>query len=413
MQILALKSLATFKLYFILDGGEEELMSAISVRNVFTKSFSTVKENDPVSRCLEIFKKEMPPVIAVVNERGKYSGVISRRWIIRARPDPENTKVKTLMRPAPKVPPEFSLSKAAKLMIESGIRQLPVFEKNKLAGFVTDEDIIHGTVTQEWGNTTIDKIMTRAPQVIEADRSVGAVLTLFREHGVSHVPVIDKGKVAGIISIHDIIEQIFQPRQRQTLGEIVGEKVPVLSIPAKGIMTHPVITVNPETTLEDAAKKMHKQNISCLVVLSQGKLAGIVTKLDFLEPISQMEIEKQKLTIQFGVKGIAINPDQQTFMIDEFKSFAHKYKDALDVGTLFIYMKTHGTNHKGVPLIHCRLQLRAANGFWITSAEGWGIEPTFRVALDRMDKRLLRSKELSYNPKYARDFMRKIGMPQE
>jgi predicted transcriptional regulator len=407
------KSLATFKFYFTLDGREEKLMSAIPVRNVFTKSFSTVKENDPVSRCLEIFKKEMPPVIAVVNEKGKYSGVIYRRWIIKARPDPENTKVKTLMRPAPKVSPEFSLNKTAKLMIESGIRQLPVFEKNKLAGFVTDENIIHGAVTQEWGNTTIDKIMTKAPQGIEADRSVGAVLTLFREHGVSHVPVIDEGKLAGIISIHDVIEKIFQPKQRQTLGEIVGEKVPVLSIPAKGIMTHPVITVNPETTLKQAAKKMHKQNISCLIVLSQGKLAGIITKLDFLEPISQMEAKKQKLTIQFGVKGIAINPDQQAFMMDEFESFARKYKDALELGTLFIYMKTHGTNHKGVPLIHCRLQLRTANGFWITSAEGWGIEPTFRVALDRMDKRLLRSKELSYNPKYARDFMRKIGMPQE
>jgi CBS domain-containing protein len=402
-----------FKFYFTLNEEEEKFMSAIQIGEIFTKSFSKVKENDPISKCLEIFKKKMPPVIAVLNEKGKYKGVISRRWIIRARPDPENTKVKTLMRPAPKVSPQFSLSKAAKLMIESGIRQLPVFEKNKLIGFVTDEDIIHGAVTQEWGNTTIDKIMTKAPQTIEADRSIGAVLTLFREHGVSHVPVMNKGKLAGVISIHDIIEQIFQPKQRQTLGEIVGEKVPVLSIPAKGIMTHPVITVQPETTLKEAAEKMHNQNISCLVILSKGKLTGIVTKLDFLEPISQIEAKEQKLTVQFGVKGIAINPDQQAFMMGEFESFAHKYKDALDLGTLFIYMKTHGTNHKGVPLIHCRLQLRTANGFWITSAEGWGIEPTFRVALDRMDKRLLRSKELAYNPKYARDFMRKIGMPQE
>jgi CBS domain-containing protein len=402
-----------FKFYFTLNEEEEKFMSAIQIGDIFTKSFSKVKENDPISKCLEIFKKKMPPVIAVLNEKGKYKGVISRRWIIRARPDPENTKVKTLMRPAPKVSPQFSLSKAAKLMIESGIRQLPVFEKNKLIGFVTDEDIIHGAVTQEWGNTTIDKIMTKAPQTIEADRSIGAVLTLFREHGVSHVPVMNKGKLAGVISIHDIIEQIFQPKQRQTLGEIVGEKVPVLSIPAKGIMTHPVITVQPETTLKEAAEKMHNQNISCLVILSKGKLTGIVTKLDFLEPISQIEAKEQKLTVQFGVKGIAINPDQQAFMMGEFESFAHKYKDALDLGTLFIYMKTHGTNHKGVPLIHCRLQLRTANGFWITSAEGWGIEPTFRVALDRMDKRLLRSKELAYNPKYARDFMRKIGMPQE
>ncbi len=402
-----------FKLYFVLNEVEEKVMSSIPVKNVFTNSFSTVNENDSISKCLELFKREMPPVIAVLDEKGKYAGVISRRWIIRSRLDPATTKVKTLMRPAPKVSPDFSLSKAAKLMIESGVRQLPVFEKSKLVGFVTDEDIIHGAVTQEWGNTAVELIMSRAPQVIDGSRSVGAVLSLFREHGVSHVPVTDKGKLVGIISIQDIIEQIFQPRQKQTRGEIVGEKVPVLSIPAKGIMAQPVITVVPETSVKEAEKKMHDQDISCLVVLSKERLVGIVTKLDFLEPISQMEVPDRKLAVQFGVKGIAVNPDQQGFMMDEFASFARKYGDALESGTLFVYLKTHGTNHKGVPLLHCRLQLRTVNGSFFSSSEGFGVEPTFRVALDRLDKRLLRSKELSYNPKYARDFLRKIGMPQE
>jgi hypothetical protein len=178
-------------------------------------------------------------------------------------------------------------------------------------------------------------------------------------------------------------------------------------------MARPVITVAPETSLKEAEKKMHDHDISCLVVLSKERLVGIVTKLDFLEPISQMEAVARKLSIQFGVKGVAINPDQQGFMMDEFESFARKYKDALELGTLFVYIKTHGTNHKGVPLIHCRLQLRTVNGTFLSSGEGWGVEPTFRVALDRLDKRLLRSKELAYNPKYARDFLRKIGMPQE
>jgi CBS domain-containing protein len=402
-----------FKFYFSLNVVEAKFVSAIPVKNVFTKSFSTVHENDMVSACLELFKKEMPPVIAVLDAKKKYVGVISRRWIIRSRVDPASTKVKSLMRPAPKVGLDFSLSKAARLMIEGGVRQLPVFEKNQLVGFVTDEDIIHGAVTQEWGCTRVESIMTKAPQVIEANRSVGAVLSLFREHGVSHVPVMDQGKVTGIISIHDVIEQIFQPRQRQTLGEIVGEKVPVLSIPAKGIMAQPVITVEPDASLREASEKMHKQDISCLVVLSKERLVGIVTKLDFLEPISQLELADRKLTVQFGVKGVKINPDQRGFMMDEFEAFARKYSDALKLGTLFVYMKTHGTNHKGVPLLHCRLQLRTVKGTFFSSSEGFGVESTFRVALDRLDKRLLRSKELSYNPKYARDFLRKVGMPQE
>jgi CBS domain-containing protein len=389
-------------------------MSSIIVKDVLTKPFSTVKENDMVSTCLDLFKKEKPPVIAVLDDKGKYAGVIARRWIMRSRMDPATTKVKSLMRPAPKVGLDFSLSKAARLMIESGVRQLPVFEKkSKLLGFVTDEDIIHGAVTQEWGNTAVEQVMTKAPQVIDANRSVGAVLSLFREYGVSHVPVMDKGKLAGVISIQDVIERVFQPRHRQTLGEIVGEKVPVLSIPAKGIMTAPVITVKSDASLREASEKMHKQDVSCLVVLSKERLVGIITKRDFLEPISQLEVVERKLAVQFGVKGVALNPDQQGFMMDEFESFARKYRDALKSGTLFVYMKTHGTNHKGVPLLHCRLQLRTMKGSFFSSSEGFGVESTFRVALDRLDKRLLRSKELSYNPKYARDFLRKVGMPQE
>jgi hypothetical protein len=185
-----------------------------------------------------------------------------------------------------------------------------------------------------------------------------------------------------------------------------------LSIPVKGIMAKPVVTVQPEVSLKEAAGKMHDRDVSCLVVLSGGRLVGIVTKLDFLEPISQLEVPERKLAVQFGVKGIAINPDQQGFMMGEFESFARKYRDALESGTLFVYIKTHGANQRGVPLIHCRLQLRTVNGSFFSSGEGFGVEPTFRVALDRLDKRLLRSKELAYNPKYARDYLRKIGIQE-
>ncbi len=392
------------------------MMSEISVKDVFAKDFATVYENDTLSRCLELFKKDVPPVLAVLDEKNKYAGVIARRWIVRARLDPATTKVKSLMRPAPKTGPEISLAKAAKMMIQSGVRHLPVFEKDKLRGFVTDEAIIRGAVTQEWGNTPVEQIMTKAPFTIEATRSVGAVLSLFREHDISHVPVMESGKLVGIISTQDIIENVFQPNQRQTLGDIKGEKVQVLSIPAKGVMTSPVVTVAPETTLKAAEKKMRDLNVHCLVVLAKDHLVGVVTKLDFLEPISLQEVPDRKLTIQFAVKDLEIDSTAQGFMMGEFDAFARKYKDLLEAGSLFVYMKLHGTNHKGQPLIHCRLQLRTVKGvrgFFFTSAEGFGIEPTFRVALDRLDRRILRSKELSFDPTYAREFLRKYGFPSE
>jgi CBS domain-containing protein len=391
------------------------MSSRIYAGNIFSKGYNTVQESDTLSRCLESFKVGMPPVLAVLDDRGKYTGLITRRAIFRSKLDPLTAKVKTLMRVAPSVNFDTSISRLAKLMIESGLRQLPLFDKGKLLGFVTDENVIHAAVTEEWGSTKIEKIMTKAPHTIEASRSVGAVFSLMREYGISHVPVLDRGKLVGMVSIADILENVFWPRKRTTTGDVIGEKIETLNVSVSGIMARPVITISPDVTLNEAEKKMHDHDISCLVVLVGERLAGVVTKLDFLEPISQLEVVERRLTVQFAVKGIEISPDQQGFMMDAFDSFTRRYQEAFELGTLFVYMKTHGsTSLRGLALIHCRLQFRTVRGTYVSSSEGWGVEPTFRVALDRLEQRLLRSKELvEYNPKFARDYLRKVGLPQE
>ena len=127
----------------------------IKVKDVFSKGFSQVHENDTLSQCFSLFKKKKPPVLAIFDKKNQYGGVIARRWITRSRRDPSKTKVKSLMRSAHKVAEETSISKAARLMIESNIRQLPVFSGEKLLGFVTDEDIIHGVILEKWGNKKI------------------------------------------------------------------------------------------------------------------------------------------------------------------------------------------------------------------------------------------------------------------
>jgi len=377
------------------------------VKDVFSKGYLEVHENDTLSSCLSRFKEEMPPVLAVLDNKGKYKGVISRKWIIRFSLDASVTKVKTLTRAAPVVTLNDSLSKAAKLMIESEIRQLPVYSGEKLLGFVTDEDVIHGAVIERWGNTRVEEIMTKKPFVIEEDESLGAVLSLFRSEGISHVPIVRDRKLVGIVSIYDIIESVFQPRQRQTSGEIVGEKVPVLNLPAKGIMMTPAVTVLPETKLREATEQMHKFDISALVIVVKGRPVGIMTKRDFLEPLAQMEKPVQRLMVHFSVKDVNIDEVQRGFIMDDFESFTGRYGETLESGTLFVYMKTHGTNFKGDQLIHCRLQFRTRKGSFYSSGEGYDVEQTFRLALDRLEGQIVKSTELSSDLEFAKDYLRR------
>lgn len=381
------------------------------VKDVFSTKFKSVNQDDTLSACLSLLKEESTPVLVVLNSKGKYVGVIAHRWIARSRYDPFTTKVKSLMRSAPTLSLQDSLSKVARLMITSGISQLPVFSGEKLAGIVTDEDVIQGAVIGNWGSTKVEEVMTKKPFFVEEDESVGAVLSLFREQGISHAPVVSDGSLVGIVSIQNIITSIFQPRQRQTVGDIVGEKVPVLSIPAKGIMTKPVITVLPETLLKDAVEKMQEFNISSLVVVRKGRPMGILTKRDLLEPLAEMEMPKQKISVQFSVKGVEIGDIQRGVIMDDFESFASKYQKTLEAGALFVYMKTHGTNYKGQQLIHCRLQFRTRKGSFFSSSEGYGVEATFRTALDRLERQLLRSQELAHEPEYTKKYLRRIEFP--
>ncbi|PVX24865.1 MAG: hypothetical protein CW716_09270 [Candidatus Bathyarchaeum sp.] len=381
------------------------------VKDVFSTKFKSISKDDTLSACLSIFKEASTQVLVVLNSKGKYAGVIAHRWIVSSRYDPATTKVESLMRSAPTVTPEDSLGEVARLMITSGISLLPVFSGEKLAGIVSDDAVIQGAVIGKWGSTKVEDVMTKKPFLVEEDESVGAVLSLFREHGISHVPIVRDGSLVGIVSINDIITGIFQPRQRQTVGEIAGEKVPVLSISAKGIMTEPVITVLPETTLKDAVEKMREFDITSLIVISKGRPAGILTKRDILEPLAEMELPKQKISVQFSVKGVGIDAVQRGFIMGDFESFASKYQKTLEEGALFVYMKTHGTNFKGQQLLHCRLQFRTRRGSFFSSSEGYGVEATFRTALDRLEKQLLRSQELAHEPEYAKKYLRRIEFP--
>lgn len=379
---------------------------------MFTKGFHAVRREDTLSDCLSIFKEKKPPVLIVMDEEEQYEGVIAHKGIVRSTLDPSATKVKTLMRPAPKVKVHDSLSKTARLMIGSEIMQLPVYSGEKLVGVVTNEDIIHGAVVGEWGKRKVRGIMTQKPFVVKEEESVGTALSLLRKHGISHLPVVKSGKVSGMLSIRDIIDQVLKPRKKQKRGERSGEKGKILSIPVKGVMSKPVITIPPEKTLRKATEKMHKFDISSLVITKKGKLVGIITKRDFLEPIAQRENPRRKLTIQFSLTDdVNIDEKQRKFMIDDFRSLARKYEGTLKAGTLFVYMKTSGTNYKGDPLIHCRLRLRTRENSFFSSSEGWGIESTFYRALDKLDRQILRSKEADQHPKFANKYLKRIGFP--
>jgi hypothetical protein len=120
-----------------------------------------------------------------------------------------------------------------------------------------------------------------------------------------------------------------------------------------------------------------------------------------------MEKPVRRLMVQFSVKDVEIDENQRGYIIGDFESFTHRYGETLESGTLFVYMKTHGTNFKGDQLIHCRLQFRTRKGSFFSSSEGWGVEQTFRLALDRLEGQIVKSTELAQDHEFVKDYLRR------
>ena len=94
-----------------------------------------------------------------------------------------------------------------------------------------------------------------------------------------HIPVLENGEIVAVVSQRDL----FKAMMSSTRG--YGEKAQqayLYSIMVKEIMTYPVVTVAPDTSVGEAADLMVHKGIGCLPVVDGAKLVGIVTKTDLL-----------------------------------------------------------------------------------------------------------------------------------
>ncbi len=120
--------------------------------------------------------------------------------------------------------------------------------------------------------------MTRDPIVVSGDAPIIEAQKIMRESRIRRLPVVDKGKLVGIVTYRDLIEAA--PSDATTLS--VHELNYLLSkIKVKDIMAKEVITVSPDDTSEYASDLGHKHGVGGLPVLDKdGKLIGIVTETD-------------------------------------------------------------------------------------------------------------------------------------
>ncbi len=127
--------------------------------------------------------------------------------------------------------------------------------------------------------------MTPDPVAVAPGDSLARALKLTREHRIRHLPVVDGGELAGILSDRDIRLAMPSP-----LTVADADRAAFLErTTVAEMMTRDVITAGPYDTVEDAARQLCRHRIGALpVVDAHGRLLGMVTETDVLHAFAEV-----------------------------------------------------------------------------------------------------------------------------
>jgi acetoin utilization protein AcuB len=133
----------------------------------------------------------------------------------------------------------------------------------------------------------VGEVMTPRVETVSAGESAEVAQRNMRQKRIRHLVVTSGRDVVGVVSDRDL-KEAGSFRQVETVGEL---------------MTSPVVTARPETTLRQAANLLRGRTIGCLPVLEEGRLLGIVTTTDLLELIGRGAERPVAKSRRFILKG--------------------------------------------------------------------------------------------------------------
>lgn len=117
-------------------------------------------------------------------------------------------------------------------------------------------------------NWMVTEVITASPEDTVED-----AIQLMRRFSIRHLPVVENDKLVGLVT------------ESNLRAYLSSEK---LRLPLKEVMILNPITVDPETTIDEAARIIYKYKIGGLPVVKNGKLVGIITTTDILEAFIEL-----------------------------------------------------------------------------------------------------------------------------
>jgi len=360
----------------------------IKVSSVMADDVVTSHPSETLSKVISKMSEKTLHELPIVDKKNKLMGYFSFDMLMKRRHAPIYTKISNLMTAPPKIDEGEDVFEAARLMLETGFRALPVVDKaNTLKGIISRTDLIKIVPKlNEVSKQTAGEIMTPEPMVLSGSDGIEKALELMLALGEISAPVVDKnGKISGSVLIDEISRAMWYEKDREGWSGSVGEKSKASPEVRGFVSSMPV--AKEDDSLKSVCEKMSRMNpYICIVADDAQKPIGVITQYDILKKLVKYTLEKG---VYMDITGLEVNdPFVYASIFSKVERFVQKVGKFswITLYTLNFHVKDH--NKGGKIKWSIRAKLKTDKGLFYVKTHSWDLLKCVDEIVMELNKRI-------------------------
>ena len=375
------------------DYGHLNAIRGVRVRNLMDPPI-IISMNEPPSKIISDLV-ETNSYDIFIELSGKIAA-LTIRDIIGIK-DIKTTRPSLVGKIVPELTRDSVIGEAARIMSHYRMRTLPVVHNGKIEGQVSAKrivELISKHLAENKLRVLASNLMTSDPIVIDSHKSVSSARSIMKRRRIDHLPVVDNGRLVGIITSSDIMK-VMLPSERISKKSVgINNAEDRFSIEVSGLANDNVITANVDESLQVVCERMLSAGSTYCIIKVWDEIQGIITYRDIVALLG----EKMEENIPMFIVGLPDEPFDAELAKSKFTNitrFIRKIHPDIEQARCHIKLRSvQGARKRYEIDVH----IISPHGNISYTNIGWDLAKLFDEMTDSLKKKVSHKHKKTHNP---------------
>lgn len=375
------------------DYGHLNAIRGVRVRNLMDPPI-IISMNEPPSKIISDLV-ETNSYDIFIELSGKIAA-LTIRDIIGIK-DIKTTRPSLVGKIIPELTRDSVIGEAARIMSHYRMRTLPVVHNGKIEGQVSAKrivELISKHLAENKLRVLASNLMTSDPIVIDSHKSVSSARSIMKRRRIDHLPVVDNGRLVGIITSSDIMK-VMLPSERISKKSVgINNAEDRFSIEVSGLANDDVITANVDESLQVVCERMLSAGSTYCIIKVWDEIQGIITYRDIVALLG----EKMEENIPMFIVGLPDEPFDAELAKSKFTNitrFIRKIHPDIEQARCHIKLRSvQGARKRYEIDVH----IISPHGNISYTNIGWDLAKLFDEMTDSLKKKVSHKHKKTHNP---------------